>query len=284
MAASLVITLREGLEASLIVAIILAYLVRVGARDRARVVWWGVAAAVAASAGLGAVVLATVGTLEGRAEELFEGAAMLLAAGVLTYVVVWMRRQSRTARMALQSQVAAALMSGSDTALFTLSFVAVVREGLETALFLFAATRTSSGLETLVGGLLGLGAAAALGYGVYAGSRRLDLRLFFEVSGIVLILFAAGLLAHGVHELEEAAVLPVLVAHVWDINWLLDETSVVGSFLKALFGYNGNPSLLEAASYFGYLAASLVYYLSADTPARALPAEVSRPIDRGPVV
>ncbi len=260
MAASLVITLREGLEASLIIAIILAYLVRVGARGRAPAVWWGVLAAAAASAVLGAAIWATVGALAGRAEDLFEGGAMLLAAGVLTYMVVWMRHQAATARADVQGQVAAALRSGSGVALYGLAFVAVAREGVETVLFLFAATRASSPLESLVGGGLGVAVAAALGYGVYAGSRRLNLRAFFEVSGLLLIFFAAGLLAHGVHELQEAAVLPVLVEHVWNVNWLLDEDSELGSLLEALLGYDGNPSLLEVLSYAGYLGASLRYY------------------------
>jgi high-affinity iron transporter len=269
MAGSFVITLREGLEASLIVAIILAYLGRTGGRAYFRTVWAGTAAAVALSLGAGAAVFFTVGNLEGRAEQLFEGFAMLLAATVLTYMVVWMRHQRTSIDESLRTKVAHALRSGSGLALFSLAFVAVMREGVETALFLFAATRATSALEALAGSIGGLALAVALGYVVYSGSYRLDLRAFFNVSGVLLIFFAAGMVAYGIHELEEAAVLPVVVEHVWDINWLLNEGEGVGSLLKALFGYNGNPSLTEVVAYATYLAIALWYFAGAKLPAFA---------------
>ncbi|MHB1006504.1 MAG: FTR1 family iron permease [Chloroflexota bacterium] len=260
MAGSFVITLREGLEASLIVAIILAYLGRTGGHAYFKSVWVGTGAALAVSVAAGAAIFFTVGSLEGRAEQLFEGFAMLLAAGVLTYMVVWMRHQRTGIGADLREKVAVAVRSGSGVALFMLAFVAIVREGIETALFLFAATRDTSAADALLGGIGGLLGAVALGYFVYTGSRRLDLRMFFDVSGVLLVIFAAGMLAHGIHELEEAAVVPVIVEHVWDINWVLNEKEGVGSFLKALFGYNGNPSLTEVGAYALYLAASLWYF------------------------
>mgnify|MGYP005849994045 CR=1 FL=1 len=261
MLGSFVITAREGLEASLILGIILAYLARTGNGGYARTVWAGAAAAIAASLAIGGAVFATVGELAEETEVVVEGLAMVLAAAVLTYMVIWMRHQASGLSATLQGKVSAAVRSGSGLALFTLAFVAVLREGFETALFLFAAASASSPAETLVGGLLGLGAAVGLGYILYSGSRRLNLRAFFNVSGLLLILFAAGLLAHGVHELEEAALLPVVVAKVWDLRWLLDDAQGLGSFLKALFGYNADPSLGEVVSYFAYLAAALWYYL-----------------------
>jgi high-affinity iron transporter len=124
-----------------------------------------------------------------------------------------------------------------------------VREGIETVLFLTAAAFSATPAQTLLGGGLGLSAAVVLGWLMFAAGRRLDVRAFFRVTSLLLILFAAGLVAHGVHELQEAALLPTFVEHVWDVNHILDEGGTLGTFLKALFGYNGNPSLLEVFSY-----------------------------------
>lgn len=263
MAQSLLITLREGLEAALIVSIMLAYLARSGFRQQFGSIWRGVAAAVIVSLGAGFVLFAVAGEFEGRGEEIFEGLAMLTAVVVLSYMVIWMKRQAVNIRAHLEAQVKAALKEGTSFALALLAFVVVVREGLETALFLFTTARTATPLQTLVGGILGLAVAVALGYAIYRGSRRLNLRTFFEVTGILIILFAAGLLARGIHELQEAGILPTIVEHVWDINPVLDEKAGVGSFLKGLFGYNGNPSLLEVIAYIAYVAMALWYFLRA---------------------
>jgi high-affinity iron transporter len=136
--------------------------------------------------------------------------------------------------------------------------VAVVREGIETVLFLTAAAFSATPAQTVVGGVLGLAVAIVLGWLMFAAGKRLDVRAFFRVTSVLLILFAAGLVAHGVHELQEAALLPTVVEHVWDVNHVLDEGGALGTFLKALFGYNGNPSLLEVFSYLGYLFAVLL--------------------------
>lgn len=253
MAASLLITLREGLEAALIIGIILAYLGRTGNRDKAGTVWLGALAAVVLSGLAGATIFLTAGSIEGRTEQLFEGTAMFTAVAVLTYMIFWMRKQAINIRAHLQAQVNTALLSGSRLALGLLAFVAVGREGIETALFMFAATKAASPFSATVGGLLGLGAAVILGYLLYRGTYRLNLRAFFNVTSILLLLFAAGLLAHGIHEFHEAAVIPTLIDHVWDINPILDEKSTLGSFLKALFGYNGNPSLVEVFAWVSYL-------------------------------
>jgi high-affinity iron transporter len=147
-----------------------------------------------------------------------------------------------------------AVTIGSAWALFSLAFVAVVREGIETVLFLTAAAFSATPGQTLVGCAVGLIVAVALGWLMFAAGKRLDVRAFFRVTSVLLIFFAAGLVAQGVHELQEAALLPTLVEHVWDINPILDENSTVGSILKALFGYNGNPSLLEVMAYGVYFA------------------------------
>ncbi len=254
MIAALLITLREGLEAALIVGIVLGVLRKLGRADRSRPVWAGVVAAVAVSIIVGLTLNALGVAFEGRGEEIFEGVAMLLAAGVLTWMIFWMQRQGRQIQTELEFDVRQATATGSAWALFSLSFVAVVREGIETALFLTAAAFSATPAQTVVGGALGLAVAIVLGWLMFAAGSRLDVRAFFRVTGFLLILFAAGLVAHGVHELQEAALLPIVVEHVWDVNHILDEGGALGTFLKALFGYNGNPSLLEVFSYLGYMS------------------------------
>jgi len=251
MIAALLIAFREGLEAALIVGIVLSYLKKMGYKRRAAV-WWGVASAVIVSIVAGVALQVLGVAFEGRGEQLFEGITMLLAAGVLTWMIFWMQRQGRSIRSELEADVRQAVTGGSGWALFALAFVAVVREGIETALFLTAAAFSATPAETLVGGGLGLALAVIVGWLLFAVSVRLDVRTFFRVTSLLLILFAAGLVAHGVHELQEAGVLPMIVEHVWDINHILDERGPVGTLLKVLFGYNGNPSLLETVSYAAY--------------------------------
>jgi high-affinity iron transporter len=246
------VTFREGLEAALIVGIVLGYLKKVGRLDRQSYIWRGVIAAVIASLGV-ALGLQLVGAqLTGRAEQLFEGGAMLLATAVLTYMIFWMRYQGRFIKKALERDVQMALSAGQNWALAGLAFIAVFREGVETVLFLSAAAFVAAAGETLWGGLLGLALAVLVGWLIFATTVRLDVRRFFDVTSVLLLLFAAGLFAHGVHELQEAGLIPVIIEHLWDTNYILDEKSILGSTLKALLGYNGNPSLLEVVAYWGY--------------------------------
>ena len=252
MIAALLITLREGLEAALIVGIVLSVLRRLDQAERSAPVWAGTFAAVVTSIVAGLALNALGVAFEGQGEQVFEGVAMILAAGVLTWMIFWMQRQGRSVQGELEMDVRRAVRTGSNRALFGLAFVAVVREGIETALFLTAAAFSASPTQTLVGGAAGLAIAILVGWLVFAAGRQLDIRRFFQVTSVLLILFAAGLLAHGVHELQEARLLPTLVEHVWDVNQILDENSTLGAFLKALFGYNGNPSLIEVLSYLAY--------------------------------
>ncbi|HEY76110.1 MAG TPA: hypothetical protein G4O00_08010 [Thermoflexia bacterium] len=254
MLASGLITLREGLEAALIVGIVLSVLRRLGHADRAKVVWAGVAAAVGASVVAGLAIHRLGVAFEGRSEEIFEGATMLLAAVVLTWMIFWMQRQGRQIQTELEQDVRRATVAGSNGPLFALAFIAVVREGIETVLFLTAAAFTATPAQTLLGGAMGLGIAVGLGWLTFAAGRRLNMGIFFRVTGLLLLLFAAGLVAQSVHELQEAALLPTFVEHVWDLNPILDENSGVGTLLKALFGYNGDPSLLEVLAYGVYFA------------------------------
>lgn len=258
MFASALITLREGLEAALIVGVVLAYLGKIGRPDRRSAVWGGVVAALIASIALAIALQALGAKFEGRAEEIFEGATMFLAVAVLTYMIFWMRHQGHRLRGALEQDVRVAVSGGQGWALAGLAFFAVFREGVETALFLSAAGFATEGTRVLWGGLLGLAVAVVLGWLIFNTTTHIPLRRFFDVTSLLLLLFAAGLMAHGVHEFQEAGLLPTYVAPVWDVNPVLPETSLVGSFMKTLFGYNGNPSLLEAFSYLAYWAAVLL--------------------------
>ena len=261
MLSSLLITLREGLEAALIIGIILAYLARTDNQQGFKPVWLGTSLAVLVSLIAGAAVYLLAGEFTGQAEEIFEGFAMFVAAGVLTWMIFWMRKQAVNIKAHLHTQIQSALTSGSSLGLVALAFVVVVREGIETVLFLFAATRVAESPALFaVGGFLGLVLAIGIGYSVYKGTSRLNLRIFFNVTSLVLIMFAAGLLAHGIHEFHEAGIIPPVVEHVWDINHILPEKSTSGRFLAAIVGYNGNPSLVEVVTYFAYLALALGSY------------------------
>lgn len=252
MLASFLLSLREGLEAALIIGIVLGA-VRKLQRPELKTTVWGGALSAAAISLIVALILYSVGaSLEGAAEQVFEGITMFLAAGVLTWMIFWMARQARTIQSELEADVRQAVTRTGGRALFLLAFLAVLREGVELALFLTASTFASDAQQTLVGAGLGLAAAIVLGWLLFATTVRLDLRKFFLVTGALLILFAAGLVAHGVHEFNEVGWIPAVVEHVWDTNALLDENSTAGLLLKALFGYNGNPSLTEVLAYIAY--------------------------------
>lgn len=270
MLASFLLSLREGLEAALIVGIVLGAVSKLGRPQMKRQVWAGVFGAAALSL-VAAFILYSVGAmLEGPAEAVFEGFTMLAAAGVLTWMIFWMNRQARGIKGELEAGVRRAGLQTGKAALFLLAFLAVLREGIELALFLTATAFTSNAQATLLGALAGLAAAVVLGWGLFAATLRLDLRRFFQVTGVLLILFAAGLVAHGVHEFNEVGWIPSIVEHVWDINWLIPEDSTVGEMLKALFGYNGNPSLTEVLAYAGYFAAIFFGLRASREPARSL--------------
>ena len=249
---SLLLSLREGLEAALIIGIIIGALQKLHQENLTPVVWRGVALAVVLSfaAGLGLNYLGM--EFEGQFEEVFEGMAMLLAAGILTWMILWMQHKGGEIQQDIEARTAHAALNRGGSALFILAFLAVFREGIELALFLMAARMASDPFSVLVGAVLGLGVAILLGWMIFATTRRLNLRHFFQITNVLLLLFAAGLVAHGVHEFNEAGWVPSIVENVWDINHLLSDKSEIGSILKALFGYNGNPSLTEVIAYLGY--------------------------------
>jgi high-affinity iron transporter len=267
--------LREGIEAALIVGIVFGVLTKIKRTEFAPVVWGGVVAAIFVSLGV-ALALNRVGTsLEGEAEEIFEGLTMLFAAGLLTWMIFWMQSQGGQLKQMLESDVRRAASSSQVWGLFTIPFITVLREGIETALFLTAAAMTANAQDTFIGGLAGLLTAVVLGLLLFVVTVRLNVRRFFQITSGFLILFAAGLLAHGVHELNEVGWIPTIVEHVWDLNPILNEDSTLGLFLKTLFGYNGNPSLTEVIAYVGYFGVLFfgVRYMGRDPSKMALTTE-----------
>ena len=277
--------LREGVEAALIVAIICAYLAKTGNRRFFPTVFAGAALAVGAAAILGIVLFATVGSFEEPYEQLFEALTMILAASVVTWMLFWMRRQAASVKGELQASVDRALDSGSVYALAVLAFIAIIREGVETALFLTgqAAAASSDGgaPSVIVGAVIGLGIATLLGVGFYHGSRRLNLATFFRWTGVALVFIAAGLLSHAVHELIEIGVINVGTQTLFDISAVLPhEEGIVGQVLRALFGYTSQPEVVTFAVWLTYVVVVLTLYLRpikrTPTPAPAGSAAAAR--------
>lgn len=248
-----VIVFRETLEAALIVGIILAFLARTHAQPFMRQVLSGTVSALLASGVIAFLFERTVGSFEGRAAQIFEGLVALVASGVLTYMIFWMHRQASRIRTHMEAELVAVVNRKDLWALWGMAFFAVLREGAETILFLKASALQAGGAVSTLGGVSGFFLAALLVFVVFWLGRKIPLKPFFHGTGFLLTLMAAGLLGYGVHELGEAGWLPVLIEHAWDVNGVLNEKEGMGSFLKAIFGYNGNPSLLEAVSYYTYL-------------------------------
>jgi high-affinity iron transporter len=256
METALLIMVREGFEGALVVAIVFAYLRRLDRTDLAVPVWLGVATAVVVSLVVGLVVNQTIGSLEGVQRLRAFAAISLLAAGVLTWMIFWMRRQSRLIKGELEDKVDAALArTNAGFALAGVAFVAVLREGIEAALFLLAAATSSSGRDVLVGGLIGLAVAVALAYAVYLGGRRIPLALFFKITGVILIVFAAGLLSKVVLNLQASEDLSSFnlngVYDLRSLTWLTTDTES-GKFLGAMLGWDPRPSIEQVLVWLAY--------------------------------
>jgi high-affinity iron transporter len=267
------IGLREGVEAALIVAIVLAYVVRTGNGRHIPKIWLGAGAAAGLSVLLGLLIFNTVGAFEEPYEQIFEGSAMLLAAVVVTWMLFWMRRQSINLKGELQAAVDRVLSEGTAWGLAVLAFTAVIREGIETALFLAGqATSAEEGAgSVLVGAIVGLGVAVLIGWGFYRGSRAIDLRRFFRWTGIALVFIAAGLLSHAIHEFIEVAELSGITVigsqTAFDISAVLSHEDGIGQFLRAIFGYSARPEILTLVVHVAYVVAILVLYLRPVRPA-----------------
>jgi high-affinity iron transporter len=275
MTAAALITLRETLEASLIVGIVLACLARLHEQRGVLAVWLGVAAGIAGSILFAAVIWLTTKELSGRAEEIYEGTTMLVGAALLTWMILWMMRQSRTIKKHIEAKVERHIEQRYLFGIFFLTMVSVGREGVETVLFLQATAFHLGQVTHLFGGILGIVAAIVIAVLLFRGIRFFSLRQFFSVTSALLMLFAAGLVAHGLHEFIEAGLLPPLIEHVWDTSVILSEQSIVGTFLKTLLGYNADPSLLEVLGVVAYVSVTGIlwrYFITAAQP----------PLHRGP--
>ena len=260
MLASFLITFREALEAALIIGIIAAYVAKLGRKDLNRYINIGIISAIVASLAVAFLFKVVYGELQGTAEQLFEGAAALLAAIVLTYMIFWMADNSMKIKGEVQEKIDLSISKGQMFGIAVLSFVAVFREGVETVLFL-GTLAIQDPVDTISGFIIGLILVIALSFIMFKGIYRLDVGRFFRYTSVLLIIFSAGLVAVSVHEFNEAGIIPGVIEHVWDINPpqnpdgsypALHEKGLIGGSLKALMGYNGNPSLTEVIAYIGY--------------------------------
>jgi len=270
MLATLVIFLREGVEASMIVAILLAYLNRIGKREHFRDVFVGVGAALILATAGGVIAYETIRSYDGsRVQTIFETVTFLVAATVLTYMTFWMRNHARSLSKELRARAEAALDGRARWGLGLLAFQAVGREGLETVVFTLAIIFSTSVAGALTGALIGLAGALAIAFVIYRLGHRLNLARFFTVIGLLLMVFAAGLLADSVQNLQELGWLPVLDQPMWHSARLLSENSAFGDVLHSFFGYSDAPTPLQLLVYVGYLAIVATAYLGVRDRARA---------------
>ena len=278
MLANFLIGLREGLEASLVVGILVAYLVKTGNRDKLRPVWIWVAAAIVLSASFGAVLTYTSTELLSTSaqQEAFAGVVSVIAVGFVTWMIFWMRRTARFLKTALHDKLTAALAIGG-MALAVTSFLAVGREGLETALFLWSAVQaTGDSTAPLLGIVLGLLVATVLGYLLYRRAVALNLAKFFTWTGAGLVLVAAGVLSYGIHDLQEGGLLPGLDSLAFDVSASVPLSTWYGSLLHGTIGFTPKTSWLQLAVFVGYLVpVGYLFFRPAKAAAPAAPTPVT---------
>lgn len=273
MLANFLIGLREGLEASLVVSILLAYLVRTGRRHDVRYIWLGVGAALAL------VVLVFVGVtlafeqLPFVWQEAVGGTLSILAAGLVTWMIFWMRRTARGLKRELEGELATAVELG-PLAIATVAFLTVGREGLETAAIIWATISGSYTASPFVGATTGILVAVLLGFLVYRGALRINLSTFFQVTGALLIVVAAGVLAYGVHDLQEAGILPGIGTLAFDVSGVVPPDSWYGTLLKGTVNFQPDPTWLQVVAWVAYLVPVLWFYLR---PQTGTPAPAPRP-------
>jgi high-affinity iron transporter len=286
MLANFLIGLREGLEATLVVSILVAYLVKSGRTARLPAVWLGVGFAVLVSLAFGAILSFTSANMTFEAQEAFGGTLSIVAVGFVTWMIFWMRRASRSLRAELQGKVETALQMGF-VALALTSAIAVGREGLETSLFLWTAVQaTGQTVEPLVGAGLGILTAIVLGWLLYKRAVTLNLSRFFTWTGAGLVIVAAGVLAYGVHDLQEANILPGLNALAFDVSRAVPPDSWYGTLLKGVFNFSSASTWLQVVTWLAYVIPVMTLFLlpqrtpapAAAAHARRSPARVSRPI------
>jgi len=275
-----VIGLREGLEAALIVGIIAAFLGQQGRRDALRQVWIGTAAAVAICIGVAIALQVVSSDLPQRQQEGLETVVGALAVALVTYMIVFMRKHARSMKKDLQGAAASALAQGSGRALVVMAFLAVLREGFETAVFLLATFQASGNASTSwLGAVLGILLATAIGYGIYKGGVRLNLARFFRVTGLVLVVVAAGLVMTAFHTAAEAGWLTVGQAQAFDLSWLVRPGTPLSSLLTGVLGIQPFPAWIEVIAWLAYLVPMIVLVAWPSGPPRK-----PRPVAAAPVI
>ncbi len=269
------IGLREGLEASLVIGILVAYLVRISRRDLLAAVWTGVGIAAAASLALGAILTLGPQGLSFTAQEAIGGSLSIVAVGLITWMIFWMGKTARFLKRHLEDGLDKAIAMGKG-AIVVMALVAVGREGLETALFLWAGiTAAGSTTAPITGAALGLATAIALGYLIYRGAVRINLRTFFQWTGVFLVIVSGGVLAYGVHDLQEAGILPGLTTLAFDVSHIIAPGSVVATVLKGVFNFSPATTVLEAIAWVAYVVPTMWLFVRmafAKIPARPSPA------------
>ena len=261
------IGLREGLEAALVVSILVAFLVKTDRRSSLPWVWLGVAVAIGLSALFGWLITFTSSQMTFEQQEIFGGTMSIIAVAFVTGMVFWMRKAARTIAAELRGKLSDAIDVG-PVAVALMAFLAVGREGLETAVFFYAATqRAGAGThQPLVGFLAGIAVAIVLAWGLYQGALRINLSKFFTVTGVLLIFVAAGVLAYGLHDLQEGAVLPGLNTLAFDLSGPMPEDSWYGALLKGIFNYSAQTTVLQAVAWVLYIAIVLGLFLRKRRP------------------
>ena len=280
MFANFLIGLREGLEAALVVSILVAYLVKTGRRDLLPSLWLGVGIAVAVSIGFGAALTYGPQGLTFEAQEAIGGTLSIVAVGLITWMIFWMGKTARHLKTDLQHKLDDAVAAGK-WAVVVMALLAVGREGLETALFLWAgAQATGTTTKPLLGAVLGLAVAVLLGWAVYKGAVKLNLRVFFAWTGLFLIVVAAGVLSYGVHDLQEAGILPGLHNLAFDVSAQIPPSSWYGTVLKGVFNFSPATTWLELAAWWLYLVPTLFFFVRTvwfSAPRSSAPAQASTP-------
>ncbi|MCG3224088.1 MAG: FTR1 family protein [Candidatus Heimdallarchaeota archaeon] len=264
--ASFLITLRETIEAALVISIILTYVIKVKQNRLKRDIWIGTALGIVISIGFGILFSFVLGSFEDY-ENIIEGFSMILAAILMTWMIIWMSETGRDYQKNLESKIDVTIRNEQRLGLIALAFISVLREGIETVIFLTGVESVDeTPMDILWSGLIGIFVALIFALILFLSSKKINLKLFFSVTGIFLILFAAGMLSHGFHELQDIGWFSnennFLQTIVWDTSSLLnDKTSELGKFLRTLFGYQDQPTWLEIISYFGYYLLMGVLFL-----------------------
>ncbi|MBP2320941.1 high-affinity iron transporter [Kibdelosporangium banguiense] len=256
------IGLREGFEAALVVSILIAFLVKTGDHKALKWVWTGVGAAVALSVAIGFTLTYGTANMGFETQELVGGSLSILAVALVTGMIFWMRSTARTIAADLRGKLSDAVRLG-PIAVIVVAFLSVGREGLETSLFFYAAVQTAGvgSAQPLIGFLIGIAVAIVLGFLLYRGAVKLNLAKFFKYTGIALIIVAAGVLAYGIHDLQEAEFLPGLRTLAFDLSGPIPESSWYGTLLKGIFNYSEQTTVLQAIAWVGYVAVVMTIFL-----------------------